>query len=91
MLLQWGTIGKVFVYELGASQVVLVVKNPPAKAGDIKESKVWLLRRKTLEEVMAAHTYILENPMDREADWPQSMGRKGSDTTEKQLECMYMR
>ena len=28
----------IFVYELRASQVVLVVKNPPAKAGDIRDA-----------------------------------------------------
>ena len=37
----------------GASQMVLVVKNPPAKAGDIE------MRVQNLEEGMATHSSIL--------------------------------
>ena len=45
--------------KIGASQVVLMVKNPPANAGDI-EMWVWSLGRKDpLEESMASHSSIL--------------------------------
>ena len=42
-----------------ASQVVLVVKNPPASAGDIKTWVQSLGQEGTLEEDMATHSSIL--------------------------------
>ena len=54
-----------------ASQVVLVVKNPPASAGDIKTWVQSLGQEGTLEEDMATHSSILawRIPVDREAWW----------------------
>ena len=43
-----------------ASQVALVVKNPPANAGDIKDvTSIPESRRTSLEEGMATHSSIL--------------------------------
>ena len=44
---------------LRASQVVLVVKKPPANAGDIRDQLQSLGREDPLEEVMATHACIL--------------------------------
>ena len=44
---------------LRASQVVLVVKKPPANAGDIRDQLQSLGREDPLEEVMATHSCIL--------------------------------
>ena len=54
-----------------ASQVVLVVKNQPANAGDIRDSGSIPDQKDSLEEGMATHSSIscLENPMDRGAQW----------------------
>ena len=43
-----------------------MVKNLPAKAGDIETRVLFLGREDPLEEGMATHS-CLENPMDREA------------------------
>ena len=53
----------------GTSQVALVVKNPPANAGDIRDLGLILSWEDSLEEEMATHSRILacENPMDRRA------------------------
>ena len=53
----------------GASQVALVVKNPPANAGDLRDGVPSLGREDPLEKKMATHSSILENPMDRGAWW----------------------
>ena len=60
----------------GASQVALVVKNPPANAGDIRDvSSIPGLGRPPGEGHGNPHQYsCLENPMDREAWRLQSMG-----------------
>ena len=52
-----------------ASQVVLVVKNQPAEAGDVRDSGLIPDQKDFLEEGMATHSSIscLENPMDRGA------------------------
>ena len=42
-----------------ASQAVLVLKNPPANAGDIRDAVQSLGREGPLEEGMAAHSSIL--------------------------------
>ena len=42
-----------------AFQVALVVKNPPANAGDIRDVDLTLGREDPLEEGMATHTSIL--------------------------------
>ena len=43
----------------GASQVVLVVKNPPANAGDTGDAGLISGLRRFLEEGMATHSSIL--------------------------------
>ena len=60
----------------GASQVVLVVKNPPANARDIKNvSSIHRLGRSPGEGNGSPLQYsCLENPMDREAWRLQSTG-----------------
>ena len=50
---------------LRACQVVCVVKNWPANAGDIRDSGSIPESGRSLEQEMATH--CLENPMDREA------------------------
>ena len=51
-----------------ASQVTLVVKNPPANTGDIGDSGSIPGSGRSLEEGMATHQYsCLENPKDRGA------------------------
>ena len=44
---------------LGASQVVLVVKNPPANVGDIRDVGSILGQEDPLKERMATHSSIL--------------------------------
>ena len=53
----------------GASQVVLVIKNLPASAGDVKVLVPSLVQEKPPKEGMATHSSILaqRNPMDRGA------------------------
>ena len=55
----------------GASQVALVVKNPPANAGDVRDaSSIPGLGRSAGEEHSNPLQYsCLENPVDREAWW----------------------
>ena len=50
---------------------VLVVKNQPAKAGDVRDSGSIPDQKDSLEGGMATHSSIscLENPMDRGAQW----------------------
>ena len=51
-------------------QVVVVVKNPPASAGDVRDQVQSLDWEDPLEEGMATHfSSCLENPMDRGAWW----------------------
>ena len=54
-----------------ASQVVLVVKNPPANAADVKDAASTLGGEDALEEDMATHSSILpwRNP------WTEELGR----------------
>ena len=43
-----------------ASQVALVVKNPPTSAGDIRDADIWSLGQEDpLEEGMVTHSSIL--------------------------------
>ena len=44
---------------LGASQVVLVVKNPPAKAGDLRDEGLIPGPGKSLEKGVATHSGFL--------------------------------
>ena len=61
------------------SQVVLVVKNPPANAGDLRDAGLipGLVRSPAGRRGNPLQYSCLENPMDRGA-W----GREESDTTE---------
>ena len=68
---------------VGASQVVLVVKNPPANAGDIRDSSLipgWG-RSPGGGNGNPLQYSCLENPRDRGAR--RATGRKESNTTEK--------
>ena len=55
--------------KFGASQVVLVVKNPPANAGDERDECSIPELERSLEEGMATHSSVLawRIPMDRGA------------------------
>ena len=70
----------------GASQVALVVKNPPANAGDIRDMGLipWLGRSPGGGHSNPLQFSCLEYPMDRGAWWLQSMGSQ-SQTRLKQL------
>ena len=46
-------------YLLGASQLALVVKNPPANAGDIRDADSTPGPGRSLEEGMAPHSSVL--------------------------------
>ena len=64
----------------GASQVELVVKNPPASAGDLRDvGSIPGPGRSTKEEIGNPLQYsCLENPMDRGAWWaPMGSQRVG--------------
>ena len=68
-----------------ASQVVLVIKNPPANAGDIRDTGSILGQEEPLEEGMAnpLQCSCLENPHgQRSLVGYNPWGRKESDTTE---------
>ena len=62
--------------DLRASQLVLVIKDPPANAGDIKTSVQSLSWKDPLEEGMATHCHILawRVPMTEEPEGLQSLG-----------------
>ena len=64
--------------------VVLVVKNPPANAGDVREvGSIPGLGRSPGEGHGKPLQYsCLENPMDRGAWWASSWGQKELDMTE---------
>ena len=64
-----------------ASHVVLVVKNPPTNAGDVRDTRVQSLGwEDPLEEEMATHSIILawEIPWTEEPGRLQSMGSQKS-------------
>ena len=67
-----------------ASQVALVVKNPPANAGDVRDVGLILGLENTLEEGMATHFSILvwKIPGIEEPGGLQSRVIKESDMTE---------
>ena len=46
-----------------------MVKNPPASSGDVRDAGLILGQEDPLEEGMATHSSILENPTDRGALW----------------------
>ena len=57
--LEQGKYKYIYTYVRGASQVVLVVKNPPANAGDIRDAGSTPGLDDLLEEGMAIHSSIL--------------------------------
>ena len=69
---------------LGASQVVLVIKNLPSNSGDLRMGVRSPGQEDPLEEEMATHSSILARkiPWTEEPGGLQSMGRKEWDTTE---------
>ena len=64
ILLSWWPLQFVTVC---VTQVALLVKNPPANAGDTEMWVQSLGREDPLEEEMATHCACLGNPMDRGA------------------------
>jgi len=67
---------------VGASPVALVVKNPPANAGDVRDAGLILGLGKSPGEGMATHCSILawRIPMDRGAWWATVHGVSKSQT-----------
>ena len=59
-----------------ASQVALVVMNPPANAGDLRDVGSILGQEDPLEEAMATHSSILawRIPRTEKPSWLQSIG-----------------
>ena len=72
--------------EWRASQVVLVVKNPCANAGDIRYTGSILGLGRSLEKELATHSSILawKIPWTAEPDGRQSMGSLKSQTLSKE-------
>ena len=73
----------------GASQVALVVKSPPANAGDIRDAGLIPGPERSLEDGMAAHSSILalENPHEQRSLVGYSHSKE-SDMTEGTA-CMH--
>ena len=61
-----------------------MVKNPPAIAGDVRDTGSILGREEPLEEKIATHSSILARriPWTEELSGLQSIGSEESDTTE---------
>ena len=75
-----------------ASQVALVVKNPPACAGDVRDAGSIPGSRRSPEEEMATHSSILawRIPTDSGAWWATVHGVTKSQTQLKQLSMHYI-
>ena len=69
------------VTTIETSQVLLVVKNPPDKGGDIRDGASIPVLGRSLEEGMATCSTILAGriPWTEEPDGLQSMGSQASD------------
>ena len=69
---------------MGSSQLALVVKNPPANAGNIRDvsSVPGLERSSGGGHGNPLHYSCLENPVDRGARWATVHRAAGSDMTE---------
>ena len=76
--MEQGKYKYIYTYVRGASQVVLVVKNPPANAGDIRDAGSTPGLGRSLEEGMATHSSALawRIPWTEEPGELQSMGSK---------------
>ena len=75
-------------FDLGASQVVLVVKNPPADAGDVRDAGLILGLEDPLEEGVASHSSILawRVPWTKEPEGLHTVHRVAKNQTQlKQL------
>ena len=74
----------VYIYIYVASQVALVVKNPPANPGDVRDMGSISESEEPLEEGMATHFSILAWRISwtKEPGELQSTDRKESDMTE---------
>ena len=70
--------------DLGASQLVLVVKNPHANVGEGKMQVRSLSRQDRLEKGMATHSSMIpwRIPGTEEPNGLQSMGSQEADSTE---------
>ena len=68
-----------------ASQVVIVVKNLPTKAGDVRDVGSTPGREDPLEKEMATSILAWRILWTEEPDGLQSMGLKESDTTEQYI------
>ena len=75
---------------LGASQVALVVKNPPANARDIRDAVSVPGSGRSLEENMATHSSILswKIPWTEEPGGLQSIGSQNVRHDCSNLACM---
>ena len=75
------------LYYLGASHVALVVKNPSASAGDVRDTGLIPGREDPLEEDMATHSSILvwRSSWTEEPGGLQSMVHKELHKTEATL------
>ena len=83
----------VYIYvHTWASQGALVVKNPPANAGDTRDegSILGLGRSPGVGNGNPLQYSCRENPVDRGAWWATVHGRKESDTTEQLSTCTYI-
>ena len=77
----------VYIYTNWASQVTLVIKNPPANAGDVRDmcSIPGSGRSPGEGPGNPVQCSFLENPMDRETWWATVHGVAKSQTRLKQL------
>ena len=71
------------MYVLGTSQVVPVVNNPPANAGDLRDLGSIPGLGRSPGEGMAIHSSILawKIPLTEETGWLESMGSQDLDMT----------
>ena len=95
VLYPWCPLVAYFIHSVssdGAYQMVLVVKNPAANAGNWKETSVWSLGREDpLEEDMAAHSSILawRTPWTEEPGGLQSIALQRVEHNWSNLACMH--
>ena len=71
------TQGYLFIYLFGASPVVLVVKKPPANAGDKRDAGLIPGLGRSLEKEMATHSSVLTWRIPRTEE-PGGVQSKGS-------------
>ena len=84
-------VGHDWATELNWTGVVLVVKNPPANAGDIRDAGLILGQEDPLEEGMATHSSILawRIPWTEEPGGLQSMGSQRVRCNWSELACTF--